>query len=40
MEGVLIMLIWALFRFFLPFAVLIVLGTVVSRQQRPHVHLG
>ena len=40
MEGALIMLIWALFRLVLPFAILIILGTLLQRQQGPRVHLG
>ncbi len=40
MEGALIMLIWALFRFVLPFVILIILGTLLQRQHGPRVHLG
>jgi hypothetical protein len=40
MEGALIVIIWALFRVFLPFVLLVILGTVLQRQQDPRVHMG
>jgi len=40
MEGALIVIIWALFRVFLPFVLLVILGTVLQRQQGPRVHPG
>ena len=38
MEGALIVIIWALFRVILPFVVLVILGTLLQRQQGPRVH--
>ena len=40
MEGALIVIIWALFRVILPFVVLVILGTLLQRQQGPRVHPG